>query len=69
MLYITLHPILQITYIPGYVFSIHCYIDFAETDTTSYIHYYINYHNEVQNMIYIYIYNYIIAIHVLITPM
>ena len=29
----------------GYVFSIHCYVDFPETDKTCYIHYYITNHN------------------------
>ena len=38
-------PILQISYITRYAFSIHCYVDFAETDITYYIHYYITNRN------------------------
>ena len=44
-------PILQISYITRYVFSIHWYIDFAETYIPCYFHYYITNHNYVQNIL------------------
>ena len=43
----------RVSYITGYVFSILCYIDFAETDITCYIDYYISNRNLVQNILYI----------------
>ena len=42
-------PILQVSYITRYVFSIHWYIDFTETYITCYIYYYTTNHNQVQN--------------------
>ena len=50
------HTYFQVSYITRYVFSIHCYIDFAETDITCYIqtciHYYITNRNKVQDILY-----------------
>ena len=50
-------PVLQVCYIKHYEFSIHslllhCYIEFAETNITCYIHHYIINHSYLQNILY-----------------
>ena len=54
-------PILQVSYIARYVFSIHCYINFAETNIRCYIHFYITNHKLGTEHI---IYEYTIAIYI-----